>query len=190
MPADRAAKEAVPIIRAVSVEIPEDGLTRSERRARGYPKLDGRRVLTRFAGVLARVPRYLRLGWVLFRDPAVPARGKVALGSALGYAVSPIDPVPGIIPVIGQLDDLFILLLGIQTALRAAPPDVAEQHLKTSGLTWEALDRDFLTLRATTIWIIGKAGNTAVRLFRWVRSRSPKPRWPAFRNSRDLSPPA
>src|SRR5690349_6857350 len=68
--------------------------------------LDGRKIVIRLIGVIARIPRYIKLGWRLMREPAVSGRGKAALGGGLAYALSPIDPIPGFIPVIGQLDDL------------------------------------------------------------------------------------
>ena len=118
----------------------------------------------RFGGVIGRVPRYLRLGWLLMREPTVPRRGKAALAGGLGYAVSPIDPVPGIIPVVGQLDDLAVLLLSLRVALRSAPEAVAKRHLATSGLSRATLDADLRTIRATTIWIAGRSVAAAGRV--------------------------
>jgi uncharacterized membrane protein YkvA (DUF1232 family) len=118
--------------------------------------LDGRKVMVRFVALATRLPTYLKLGWLLARDPGVPVRGKAALVGALGYVISPIDPVPGIIPVIGQLDDLAVLLLALRGALAAAPDDVAQRHLATVDLSHETLDRDLLALRATAVWIAGR----------------------------------
>ena len=120
--------------------------------------------MVRFGGVIGRVPRYLRLGWLLMREPTVPRRGKAALAGGLGYAVSPIDPVPGIIPVVGQLDDLAVLLLSLRVALRSAPEAVAERHLATSGLSRATVDADLRTIRATTIWIAGRSVAAAGRV--------------------------
>src|SRR5215216_1807296 len=101
--------------------------------------LDGRKILVRFVGVVARTPRYLRLGWLLLQEPTVSGRGKAALGGGLAYAISPIDPVPGFIPVLGQLDDLAVLLLAVRMALKSAPTEVADRHLLEAGLSWETL---------------------------------------------------
>lgn len=120
----------------------------SERR-----EIDGRKVVVRLVGVIARIPRYIKLGWRLMKEPAVSGRGKAALGGGLAYALSPIDPIPGFIPIIGQLDDLAALVLGVRTALRSAPPDVAEGHLREVGFTWATIERDVVTLRATTVWL-------------------------------------
>lgn len=131
------------------------------RRVRG--QLDGRKVTVRFLGVATRVPRYMKLGWLLLREPRIPTRGKAALAGALGYAISPIDPLPGFIPIIGQLDDLAILLLGLRSALASAPPVVADEHLAATGVTFETLDRDLTTVRATAVWLAERGGALAAR---------------------------
>jgi uncharacterized membrane protein YkvA (DUF1232 family) len=133
------------------------------RRGRRAPDLDGRKVVARFVGVVARVPRYIKLGWLLMNDPTVSGRGKAALGGGLAYAISPIDPVPGFIPVLGQLDDLAVLLLAVRLALRSAPTEVADRHLAEAGLSWETFERDLVTLRATAIWVTGRGGALALR---------------------------
>lgn len=134
------------------------------------PELDGRKVLTRFLGVVARIPRYVKLGWALMNDQTVTGRGKAALAGGLAYAISPIDPVPGFIPVLGQLDDLAVLLLAVRAALRSAPAEVAERHLQEAGLAWGTLDRDLVTLRATTIWLMRRGGKLAARAGRAIMS--------------------
>jgi uncharacterized membrane protein YkvA (DUF1232 family) len=141
---------------------------------KGGPRrdLDGRKVVTRFVGVVARVPRYVRLGWLLMNDQTVSARGKAALGGGLAYAISPIDPVPGFIPVLGQLDDLAVLLLAVRMALKSAPTEVADRHLAEAGLSWQALDRDLVTIRATAIWLTRRGGALAVRAGKAVFSKA------------------
>jgi uncharacterized membrane protein YkvA (DUF1232 family) len=134
------------------------------RAGSGPGELDGRKVMARFVGVVARIPRYLKLGWRLLQDPTVSGKGKAALGGGLAYAVSPIDPLPGIIPVVGQLDDLAILLLSVRTALRSCPAEVADMHLEAVGLSWETLERDLVTLRATAIWVARRGGKLALRI--------------------------
>ena len=82
-----------------------------------------RHPLVRLAGTVARLPRYLYLAQALVRDPAVSVQRKSALAAGLGYAVLPFDILPGIIPIVGQLDDLGALLLGIRQALRGLAPE-------------------------------------------------------------------
>lgn len=128
--------------------------------------IDGRKVVTRLIGVIARTPRYVKLGWLLMNDPTVSTRGKAALGGGLAYALSPVDPIPGFIPVLGQLDDLAALILAVRVALRSAPAEVAEGHLRAAGLSWDIIERDIVTIRATTVWITRRGSALAVRLVR------------------------
>lgn len=58
------------------------------------------------------------------RDPRVPRRAKILAALVTAYALSPIDLIPDFIPVLGYLDDLIILPLGILLAVKMIPPDV------------------------------------------------------------------
>ena len=81
---------------------------------------------------------------VAFQDPRTPwaARGMIAL--VVAYALSPIDLIPDFIPVLGYLDDLILVPVGIALAIRMIPPQVladsreAAQHVGGSqrGLGW------------------------------------------------------
>ncbi len=57
-------------------------------------------------------------------DARVPLRAKVFLAIVIAYALSPIDLIPDFIPVIGYLDDLLLLPLGIWFAIRLIPKDI------------------------------------------------------------------
>ena len=58
------------------------------------------------------------------RDPRTPWYAKLMVAAVVGYAASPIDLIPDFIPVIGQLDDLLLLPLGIALAIRMIPREV------------------------------------------------------------------
>jgi uncharacterized membrane protein YkvA (DUF1232 family) len=58
------------------------------------------------------------------RDPRVPWYARVFTACVVGYAFSPIDLIPDVIPILGYLDDLIIVPLGIALALKMIPPDV------------------------------------------------------------------
>jgi uncharacterized membrane protein YkvA (DUF1232 family) len=58
------------------------------------------------------------------RDPRVPWYGRVLAACVVGYAFSPIDLIPDFVPVLGYLDDLILIPLGIAFVLRAIPPEV------------------------------------------------------------------
>ncbi|MBB4190106.1 uncharacterized membrane protein YkvA (DUF1232 family) [Rhizobium aethiopicum] len=62
--------------------------------------------------------------WLAARDPRVPWYAKAVAGAVAAYALSPIDLIPDFIPVLGYLDDLVIVPLGILLATRLVPAEV------------------------------------------------------------------
>jgi uncharacterized membrane protein YkvA (DUF1232 family) len=70
----------------------------------------------------------LRLAVRLLREPAVPLGVKALTALPLLYVVSPIDLLPDIIPVIGQLDDLGVVLAAIELFVGLCPPAAVEHH--------------------------------------------------------------
>ncbi|MBC7204979.1 MAG: DUF1232 domain-containing protein [Methyloversatilis sp.] len=63
---------------------------------------------------------------VAAQDTRTPRRAKILLLFLLAYAASPIDLIPDFIPVLGMLDEVVLLPLGIWLAVRMIPPDVME----------------------------------------------------------------
>lgn len=66
----------------------------------------------------------------LLRHPQTPRASKIVALLVLAYALSPIDLIPDFIPILGQLDDLIILPLGIALAVKMAPPALWQAQLK------------------------------------------------------------
>lgn len=62
--------------------------------------------------------------WFAARHPEVPFLAKVVIGLVVAYALSPIDLVPDFIPVLGWLDDLVLVPLGLWLAIRLIPVDI------------------------------------------------------------------
>ena len=89
-----------------------------------------------------RAPTYARLVWALIRDPRVPLRQKLVLVGVAGYLVLPIDLIPDFIPVLGQLDDLAVVLLGLDLFIRSAPPDLVDLHLARIAQNKDELRQD------------------------------------------------
>lgn len=107
---------------------------------------------------LTRLPKYLILARRLMADSAIPRWRRAALASGLVYLASPIDLVPGLIPVAGQLDDLAAVLLGLRVALGGCTPDAAAAHLEAAGLEAADIGRDLATVRATAGWLGRRVG--------------------------------
>jgi uncharacterized membrane protein YkvA (DUF1232 family) len=65
--------------------------------------------------------------WIAAGDPRVPWHVKVAAGAVAAYALSPIDLIPDFIPVLGYLDDLIIVPIGILLVVRMVPEPLMEE---------------------------------------------------------------
>jgi len=61
-------------------------------------------------------------------DPRIPFGAKVVLVVTVAYAFSPIDLIPDFIPLIGYLDDLLLLPLGIWLCIKLIPDEVLEEY--------------------------------------------------------------
>ena len=71
----------------------------------------------------------LRLGVALFRDPRIPLLGRAIPPLLLLYLALPIDFIPDFIPVLGHLDDLVVLVLGVGLLLRLTPAQAIEEAI-------------------------------------------------------------
>jgi uncharacterized membrane protein YkvA (DUF1232 family) len=88
------------------------------------------------ARFVASVARLLR---GVATDPRVPRSAKVVAVVAAAYVVSPVDLIPDVLPVIGQLDDVWIISRALRHLLRTAGHDVVREH-------WDGTDEGFAAL--------------------------------------------
>jgi uncharacterized membrane protein YkvA (DUF1232 family) len=72
----------------------------------------------------ARLKQHLVTLHLAGRDPRTPWYAKAFVACVLAYALSPIDLIPDVIPILGYLDDLVLVPLGIYFAIRLIPPEV------------------------------------------------------------------
>lgn len=101
------------------------------------------------------------------RDPRTPIVAKVLAGVVVAYALSPIDLIPDFIPVIGLLDDLVLLPLGIAIVLRLIPREVMAEA-RARAETVLALARNIAAaVVITLLWIglVALIGYWAYRAF-------------------------
>ena len=62
--------------------------------------------------------------YLAYRDPRVSWYARVFAAVVVGYAFSPIDLIPDVVPVLGYLDDLIVVPLGVALAIKMIPPHV------------------------------------------------------------------
>lgn len=99
------------------------------------------------------------------RDPRVPLLPKLVIAGVVAYAFSPIDLIPDFIPLLGYLDDLLLLPLGIWLALRLVPSQVWRECQAQAALRPPELRRNGCgALMVVAIWVISI---TAVGLWLW-----------------------
>ncbi|MGQ7791770.1 YkvA family protein [Faunimonas sp. B44] len=75
-----------------------------------------------------RIRRDVVALYLAARDRRVPWYAKAVAAAVAGYALSPIDLIPDFVPVLGYLDDLVIVPLGILLAVKLVPPDLMAEH--------------------------------------------------------------
>ncbi|MDI6828094.1 MAG: DUF1232 domain-containing protein [Armatimonadota bacterium] len=104
--------------------------------------------------VVTRLPKYAKLVWLLLKDPEISGRQRAALMAAIGYSVSPVDAIPGVIPVIGQLDDLAIVLFTVSWIIRSMPAEKASRYLAQADLSVRDIEDDLHIVQRSSIRIM------------------------------------
>jgi len=71
--------------------------------------------------------------YLAYKDPRTPWYARIFAAIVVGYAFSPIDLIPDPIPVLGYLDDLLLIPLGVFLALKMIPPQVVSESRLKAG---------------------------------------------------------
>lgn len=74
------------------------------------------------------LPDIAKLLWRVVRDDRVPRLVRGGLVGLAAYLASPIDILPDWLPVLGRVDDVFVLTVGVRTLLRRVPEPVLHEH--------------------------------------------------------------
>lgn len=82
----------------------------------------------RLRGRAKNVKRDVYAVYLAARDRRTPWYAKALAFIVAAYAFSPIDPIPDFIPVLGYLDDIIIVPLGIMLVVYLIPPEVMAEH--------------------------------------------------------------
>ncbi|HXG57358.1 MAG TPA: DUF1232 domain-containing protein [Vicinamibacterales bacterium] len=127
-------------------------------------------ITERLRGWARQIKRDVHALFLAARDPRVPWYAKVAAIAVAAYALSPIDLIPDFIPVLGYLDDLVIVPVGIFLAAKLVPADLMREF--RASATAADGERLLGKLGATVIvvlWIVG-----VVLAALWVRAVAAK----------------
>ncbi|MEZ4662607.1 MAG: YkvA family protein [Caldilineaceae bacterium] len=94
--------------------------------------------------------------YLAYRDPRTPFYARLFVACVVAYAFSPIDLIPDFIPVLGYLDDLVLVPLGIALAIRMIPPPVlADSRVKARELMGQGKPVNRLAgLLIVIIWVL------------------------------------
>jgi len=87
------------------------------------------------------------------RDPRTPLTAKILAGMIVAYVVSPIDLIPDFIPILGLLDDLILVPLGIVICLRMIPPQVMAEARIAARQQIETTKSKTAAIVVIAIWI-------------------------------------
>jgi uncharacterized membrane protein YkvA (DUF1232 family) len=112
-------------------------------------------MLSRIKAWARRLKRDSHAVYLASRDPRVPWYAKALAVAVAAYALSPIDLIPDFIPLIGYLDDLFIVPLGIWLVVSLIPDEVmAECRAKANEAEQRPVSRTGM-VAIVLIWIAG-----------------------------------
>jgi uncharacterized membrane protein YkvA (DUF1232 family) len=81
-------------------------------------------------GFVRHVPNFVRLFVRLLREKRVPVPAKVLFAAAVVYCVSPMDFLPDLVPLLGQVDDLALFVMACRAFIRLAPAEVVREHVR------------------------------------------------------------
>jgi uncharacterized membrane protein YkvA (DUF1232 family) len=108
--------------------VPKNARERARSRTRqvaGAPRTGAKRTVI---GYIAELPRFLKLLWGLVTDTRVAMIDKLLVAGAIAYILTPIDLIPDFIPFLGEVDDIYLLLLSVRRLIENAGRAVVLSH--------------------------------------------------------------
>ena len=100
------------------------------------------------------------------RDPRVPWYVKLLAMAVAGYALSPIDLIPDFIPVLGYVDDLIIVPLGVWATLSLIPADILVECRAVAGASKCPVSRG-AAIAIVAAWIVTGGALIWLAIERW-----------------------
>ncbi len=127
----------------------------------------GRRMLDRLKSWARSVKRDAHALYLVARDPRVPWFVKAPALAEAAYAASPIDLIPDFIPVIGYVDDVIIVPLGLVLVIRLIPPEIMEQRRELAAAVQDRPGSKAAAAVIIAVWMLAIAV-AAWLLHRWM----------------------
>src|SRR4026208_1393326 len=103
---------------------------------------------SRMTNLLLVIPNMLLLSARLMVDPRVPAKERLLVAGAILYAFVPLDSIPDMLPVVGQVDDAYLVALTLLRLMTVTDPRVVREHWRGGG--------DVVELVGATALLAGK----------------------------------
>lgn len=108
----------------------------------------------------------VRAIYLAARDPRVPWYAKLLAMAVAGYALSPVDLIPDFIPVLGYVDDLIIVPLGVWATIALIPTDVLAEYRAVASAT-KCPVSNVAAIAIVVVWILTGAALMWVAIHWW-----------------------
>jgi uncharacterized membrane protein YkvA (DUF1232 family) len=126
-------------------------------------------MLSRIKTWAASLKRDVHAIYLASRDPRVPWYAKALAIVVAGYALSPIDLVPDFIPIVGYLDELILLPLGIWLVVALIPPEIMVEYRARADEAGQRPTSRIGMAAIILLWIAGALMLGWIGYARWSR---------------------
>lgn len=92
--------------------------------------------------------------WLAARDPRTPWPARITAAAVAAYALSPIDLIPDFIPVLGYLDELVILPLGVALVVRLIPPELMRAFRDAAAALGQRPSSRYAAVLIVAVWTV------------------------------------
>lgn len=87
------------------------------------------------------------------RDPRVPWYAKALAALVVGYVFSPIDPIPDFVPVVGFLDEMVVVPIGVAMVVKMVPPEVMAECRKRAAKMEDKPTNRVAAVVVVAVWL-------------------------------------
>jgi uncharacterized membrane protein YkvA (DUF1232 family) len=124
-------------------------------------------LIAKLRSAAAHLKREIVVLYLAMHHPRTPRYAKAFIACIVAYALSPIDLIPDFIPILGYLDDLILIPLGISLALRIIPQAVIAECRQEASLAPPRLRRS----RAAAVFIVLLWVAALLLTLAWIREQ-------------------